>query len=268
MKRSTIVLALSALLSLPVSAADEWRAELVDFRREADVMRSALAAKAAPTDAEVGDAFSFGRNVKWLGLIQSGQVILTDDCTPVPGDPPLGPDDRCVTLNPAPASTSFDLADIGRMVIPGRSTQSIMCHWLTPIAFYQLSNTTGVFQPNASFRLTPYIVVENEVLSDPALIDPTTGLPFGGVLESAFAATIGQTRSMQPGDRESFRFGHSRVCIAGFLSKRSLIENYGLTSAQATEFFKKDTKLRFGVRGQAALVSGASFTYGLRVMGD
>jgi hypothetical protein len=266
MMRSKLCVGLMAL-GLSVSAAaqkvetfqDEFKQDLIDFR---------AASKAAPTDAEVGDANSFGRNVKWLGLLQTGSVSFQSDCTPAPGDPPLGPDDRCVTLNAAPGATSFDLSDIGRITIPGKSSNSLLCHWLSPILFYQFNNTTGVFQPNANFRLSPYIVVESPVLADPALINPLTGLPFGGSLETGFSATYSDSRSLDVNDRQTTRHSQSRTCIAGFLSKRNLIEGFGLTEAQAKELFKRDITLRFGVRGNAAMVSNALVLYGLRIVGD
>lgn len=262
--RNKLALLLAASLVSSVALAGDR----ADLRREADLLRTDVRAKAGPTDAEVGDAESFGRNVKWLGLLQAGFVSLQTDCTPIPGDPPPGPDDRCVTLNPAPATTSFDLPDIGRIKLPARASSSLLCHWLSPIASYTLQNTTGVFQPNAQIRLQPYIVIENPVLADPALIDPTTGLPFGGRLESSFAATYRDSMSMQPGERQSRQWSESRTCIAGFISKRNLVEGYGLTDAQARNFFRSEMTLRFGVRGSASLVTNASVIYGLRVTGD
>jgi hypothetical protein len=261
-------LLLAAALAAPITApcAKPPTAALDDLTP--DATPSAFAAKAAPGVAEVGDADSFGRNVKWLGLAQTGAITLASSCVPAPGDPPPGPDDRCVTLNPAPASTAFDFPDVARIKLPGKSAESLLCHWLSPIISYSFSNTTGVFQPNAQFRLTPYIVIESPVLADPALINPVTGLPFGGVLESGFSATYLDSRSLQPGDRQLVRHSQSRTCIAGFLSRRSLVENYGLTEAQAKEVFKKDMALRIGVRGSAAMVSSGQVLYGLRVVGD
>lgn len=223
--------------------------------------------KAGPTDAEVGDADSFGRNVKWLGLLQAGSVTLTSDCTPPPGSPPPGPDQRCITLNPAPAVTSFDLPDIGRMTLPKRSTQSLLCHWLSPIVFYNLFNG-GVAPATGSLRLSPYLEVYSEVLADPSLVDPSTGLPFGGRLETGFAATYVDAATLDPGGSASHRFSESRTCIAGFLSRRSLVENYGLSEAQARDLLRGEIALRFGLRGSASLVTDASIIYGLRVMGD
>lgn len=251
-------------------AAAQFAADRADVRREAKELWADLAAvEGAPGPPPGGaDTDSFGRNVKFVGLLQSGVVTLQDDCTPLPGDPPPGPDDRCVTLNAAPAATSFDLPDIGRLTIPGKSAASLLCHWLSPIVMYRFQNLTGVPQPGATIRLVPYVVVESEVLNDPALIDPSTGLPFGGRLETGFAAAYQDAQSLAPGETALRRFSESRVCIGGFLSKRALVDGYGLTNAQAEKVFKKDITLRFGLRGHAAMVSAGVVTYGLRVVGD
>jgi len=47
-----------------------------------------------------------------------------------------------------------------------------------------------------------------------------------------------------------------------------LTQNYGLTDAQAKEFFKKDSTLHFGVRGSVSFLDSGYVTYGLRVVGD
>jgi hypothetical protein len=258
-----LTLALAGVLSASSAAAGP-----IDDFIEADLLAAERLAKAAPGDDAVGDAASFGRNVKWLGLLQSGSISLRPSCVPAPGDPPLGPDDRCVSLNPAPAVTSFDLPDIGRIKLPGKSAKSLLCHWLSPILGYTFENTTGVYQPNASLRLSPYIVIESPVFADPSLIDPGTGLPLGGRLETGFAATYIDARSMQPGDRQFTRHSQSRTCIAGFLSRRNLIQGYGLSEAQADDVFRKDMVLSFGLRGSAGMVSNANVLYGLRVVGD
>lgn len=231
-------------------------------------MRAELADKAGPVAPGGLDTDSFGRNVKWDGLLQAGVVTLLEDCTPQPGDPPAGPDDRCVTLNAAPAATAFDLPDIGRLTVPGRAASSLLCHWLTPILFFNFANPTGVAQPIANFQLTPYVTIESSELADPALIDPTTGLPFNGKLETGFAATYQTRKNLGVGETLLHRESFTRACINGFLSKRALVDVYGLTQAQANAVFRKDITLRFGVRGRAQLVSSGSVIYGLRVVGD
>jgi hypothetical protein len=56
--------------------------------------------------------------------------------------------------------------------------------------------------------------------------------------------------------------------MAGLISKRALIDNYGLTEAQATEFFKKPTTVSLNVTGSARYVAFAGLTMGLRIVGD
>ena len=64
---------------------------------------SAVAAAAAPTIEDVGDADSFGRNVTYLGLAQTMSVTVLDDCST--SDPTV---ERCIVANAAPAPTTFD----------------------------------------------------------------------------------------------------------------------------------------------------------------
>lgn len=250
-------------------AAAQSTTDRDDFRADVKALRAELAATAmakAPAPGG-GDPDSFGRNVVFDGLLQTGSVDFQADCTPDPIYPP-GPDDRCVVLNPAPASTSFDFPDIGRLTIPGRSARSLLCHWLTPIAFYGFENSDPASQHNAAFNLTPYVIVESPVLSDPALIDATTNLPFNGQLRASFAATYYDQQSLGPGQNVLRRFSETRVCIGGFLNKASLVGVYGLTDAQATAVFRHDITLRFGLSGSLTLVNGGNVLYGLRVVGD
>ena len=220
-----------------------------------------------PTAAQVGDADTFGHAVIWDGLLSTGTITLAADCTPQPGDPPPGPDDRCVTLNPSPAMTSFDLADIGRMTLPGKTSHNILCHWTSANGAYSLFNGTGV-TANARITLRPYLRVESSVLSNPLLIDPTTGLPFNGALETAPGTSYSDSQTLAPNARVTERMSDSRVCIGGAISRQGLIQGYGLTNAQVDDFFKNPITLRFGLRGNAINVDFASLIYGVRIMGD
>jgi hypothetical protein len=241
---------------------DAFRADVKALR--AELRATAMAKPPAPGGT---DTDSFGRNVVFDGLLQSGRVSFQTDCTPDPASP-LGPDDRCVVPNPAPGSTSFDLPDLGRLTVSARSAHSLLCHWLTPIAYYRLENSDPVPEHDATFRLAPYVVVESLVLDDPSLIDPTTGLPFEGQLVASFAATYWEQRTLGPGQTFTRQFSETRVCIEGFVNKASLMGVYGLTEAQATAVFRNPITLRFGLRGSVALVTEASVPYGLRVVGD
>ena len=48
----------------------------------------------------------------------------------------------------------------------------------------------------------------------------------------------------------------------------ALIETYGLTPAQADDFFASPTTIRLNVAGNVQYVSTASLVFGLRVVGD
>ena len=217
----------------------------------------------AVTEDEVGDVGSFGRNMKWLGLTQTQQVSLRSDCT---GTDPLL--ERCITLNPQPAVTSFDQRDLAQITLPGKSAKSLLCQVVTPIYQYQFHNLTGVDQNFAQVSITPYATVENEVLNDPAAIDPITGLPYGGQMDVGMAMTHQESRSLEAGERHNQRINFTRLCIAGVISEKGLMDIYGLPEELAKKFLKKETTIRFHLRGGVALVDNASLIYGFRFFGD
>jgi hypothetical protein len=120
----------------------------------------------------------------------------------------------------------------------------------------------------ARLTVVPSVTVENPVLDDPSLIDPNTGLPFGGSLLTAVTSSERFEVPLTPGQHLFQRERDSAVCIAGLVSKQSLMQNYGLSEAQARQFFKKPTTLRLNVEGSAQFVGDASLYFGLRVVGD
>ncbi len=216
----------------------------------------------APTLEEVGDVDSFGRNVKWLGLT-SAFINLSDTC---PTDP-SNPDELCQVLAPAPAFTGFVFEDAARITLPGKSADSLLCYWFSPVLNVGYSNF-GATRVLARFRYTPTLTVENPVLDDPTLVDPTTGAPFGGRLLTSMTSSESYVVPLEPGVAFAERTRDSAVCMAGLITKRSLIQNYGLTEAQANKFFKKPTTIRMNVSGSAQHVDFASLVFGLRVVGD
>jgi hypothetical protein len=260
-----IVTLLSAALVLALAPAAQ--AAGMNSKRLEAARAEIRAAKIelAAVGAEVGDPDSFGRNLRFIGTMQSGTVSLQADCTPDPTFPP-GPTDACVVVAPAPGTTPFNAADVGSVVIPGRSTHSIICHWQTPLVVYGFQNPTGVFQEDARFVVTPMYTIQNEVLNDPSLIDPNTGLPFGGQFQVGLAG-IRRERSLQPRETQVERETGTRTCIGGIVSAQ-MLRGFGLSEAQVTEFFKKDTVITMDITGQARLVEFANIIYGVRFVGD
>ncbi|HEY6004236.1 MAG TPA: hypothetical protein VIV57_15275 [Anaeromyxobacter sp.] len=255
--------------ALFVNTSSAWGAPKA---QEGDVLRpapAAAAAKVSPagvTVNDVGDVDSFGRNVTYIGVSQTSQVLFQPDCTPDPANP-LAPNDRCIVLSPAPSTTGFDETELSVIKLPAKATHSIVCHSLTPLVTFQLNNTTGAFAPSAAFNATVTVRIENEVLNDPTLIDPATGLPFGGSFEVALP-TWRENRSLAVDERAQKQMILTRECIGGLISRSALIQGEGLSEAQADAFFKKPITLHFGVRGSARLVDFALFTAGIRLYGD
>jgi hypothetical protein len=200
--------------------------------------------------------------------MNSGGIYLTEFAEECVEDPdfPFGPDDRCVVLNPQPANTTFDFPDVGRMVIPAKASTTLFCHTQTPISTAFLYNGTAA-PFTARVVYNPYYTFENVVLADPGLINPVTGLPFNGKLTTTLAG-IRHQLTLQPNEQFLGRDDETRFCIAGMVSKRQLIETYGLTDAQATEFFKKDTIVTMGISGSAQGVISASMINNVRWLGD
>ena len=216
---------------------------------------------AALTPEDVGDADSFGRNVTYLGLAQTMAVTLADDCSG--SDPAL---ERCIVNNPAPAPTAFDEADLASMNLPAKATKSLICFGLTPFISVNWINFSATNQ-TASFSASAVINIENEVLDDPLLLDPNTGLPFAGVLQLGLS-TWHNSHTIEPGESENERSTQTRSCIAGIVNKRSLVENFGLSETQANQFFKKPMTIRFGARGSTQSSDFTNYFYGIRLYGD
>jgi hypothetical protein len=218
----------------------------------------------SPTVEDVFDVDSFKREVIFLGLT-SAFVTVEETCAP---PDPAVPDQFCQALNPTPgASTGFSFNDMARIKLPPKSTNSLLCYWFSPVLTTTYSNPTAT-RVTAQFRYSPTLTVKNPVLDDPALIDPTTGVAFGGQLLTSMTSSENFQVPLEPGVAFTERTRDSAVCMAGLLSKRALIDTYGLTEAQAKEFFKQPTTISLNVSGNARYVDFAAMTFGLRIVGD
>lgn len=234
---------------------------------QATAKRAPITAKlAAPiypvTEDEVYDVDSFGRYVKWLGLA-SAFINVQSGCPK-----PTTPDEYCQELNTTPgAFTSFSFNDAARIKLPKGASNSILCYWFSPVLTVNYSNPTAA-RVIGRFRYSPTLTIENPVLADPSLIDPTTGAPFGGQLLTSMTSSERFEESLEPGVSLNERTRDSTVCMAGFISHKSLIQNYGLTPAQADDFFASPTTVRMNISGSTQYVGSASMVFGLRIVGD
>jgi hypothetical protein len=151
------------------------------------------------------------------------------------------------------------------MVIPAKSANSLFCHMQTPISSTLLQNYGT---PNMTARVTfnPVFTFENDVLNDPSIVDPATGLPYNGKITFTLPGIL-HRQTLQPGENFFGRDDETRVCINGMVSKAQL-KAAGLTDAQATSFFKKDTIVTMGINGNAQGVVFASIVNNVRWAGD
>ena len=229
----------------------------------ADELRAMKRGYSGVTEETVGDPDSFGRKKTYLGVVQTASVHLRADCST---DPPVFPR-RCIEPNPAPGLTIVDEADLGVIELPAKATNSILCFTFTPFTWWQWVNYTGSAQ-TAQMYLRPSVRIESKVLDDPALIDPTTGLPFDGVLLDSTITTFLQARTLQPNESDSQFRVTTRSCTGGLVNLRTLRDVYGLSDAVIKDFFKNPITVSFGVRGQVSMVEDASYSVGIRLYGD
>ncbi|MGH8251389.1 MAG: hypothetical protein ACREVI_11965 [Steroidobacteraceae bacterium] len=215
---------------------------------------------AAPTVEEVGDVDSFKRSLRWLGVEQMN-IDLLDTCPPGPIE-----DYACQTLAAA-GTTLFAFDDVARIELPEKASKSILCHWFSPHLSLAWNNATAVAQL-AELTYTPTLTVENPVLDDPALINPQTGLPFGGSLLAGMTSSERIVVPLASGMAFDEFHRDSATCIAGFVTRRGLVMTYGLTEALADEFFRQPTVVRMNIEGTATHLEAAQLVFGLRIVGD
>ena len=218
------------------------------------------AVAAPPTAGEVGDPDTFGRALTWLGVTQMS-VDLAASC------PSPSPDVSCTVLAAGGAVTPFAASGLGSIELPARASNSMLCHWFSPVLMVSYANPTAS-PVLARLSYSPTLTVENPVLDDPGLIDASTGLPFNGRLTTSMTASERFEVPLAAGASQFMRERDSVTCIAGFLTRRSLVQNHGLTEAQARRFFRHRTRISMNISGTAQYVDDALMTFGLRVIGD
>lgn len=219
--------------------------------------------KGGITAENVGDVDSFGRNVTWLGVTQAW-VELSPAGNACRSDPMPGV--VCKELAPLPAATSFEFEDIARFVLPAGASNSLLCHSFSPSIYVEYANP-GDVPAIGSVTYVPTLTIENRVLNAPGLVD-NQGQPLNGRLTTSMTANEQLVMPLAPGQVVTERVRDSVDCIAGFVSRRQLIDGYRLSERQARDFFRNPTTVRLNVRGNVRNVHGATLTLGMRILGD
>src|SRR2546423_2546992 len=221
-----------------------------------------------PSAADVGDAESFGHAALYMGAASGFVRLQPTACTPTPTPvpPATANDSQCFVLNPAPATTVFEADDICRIKLPKKATRTIIYPALNFFIDYQLQNSSGVDQPVAFFNFSAEMVIESDVLLDPTIIDPQTGLPAAGRLTHQFSYVFRDNRSMKNGDRQRLHETLVRVGNAG-INKAALVAQ-GLPQSVVDDLFASSMTIRMNVSGSAQFVTDASITGNMRLFGD
>jgi len=255
-------LALAAALAVPTSqATDRFLSPPAESALRAAIDSDARTApgkagnKAMPDAAAVGDADSFGREVRWLGLL-AGSVFLQPNCSPSDGG--------CVALAPGGAVTRFDVPDVAVVTLPGGSSHSLLCQSQTPVVGAAFANPTTA-RARYELEAFPVYQIRSRVLR--GLSHPTSGQPYNGVIELPIAAVLTEGY-LEPGDYKVDSHTGARNCIGGLVSRRSLVENYGLSDREAERFFAETIQVSMGIRGRARYVDTANLYFGTRLTGD
>tara|TARA_R110002020_G_scaffold104073_6_gene243698 strand:- start:2234 stop:3022 length:789 start_codon:yes stop_codon:yes gene_type:complete len=262
MKHIPLGLALAAALAVPTAHADDRlpsppaeSALRAAIETDLHAAPDSSAKKGKVSNALVGDADSFGRNVRWLGLL-SATLDLQPNCSPsTPG---------CVPLAAPPNLTQFDLPDLAVVTLPAGSSHSLVCHLQTPAGGVNFANPTTT-RVRYEFEAFAVYRIESRVLR--GLRHPVTGQPYNGVIEIPIAAAQADGYA-EPGDYISESFGGTRACIGGLVSRQVLMGNFGLSDREATQFFREPIQVRMGLRGQARFADMAYLSVGTRLTGD
>ena len=215
------------------------------------------------TQAQVGDADSFGRNLRWLGLSQ-GRVYFDVVC-PAPGAPSNG---TCVPIANLAAETAFDAPELARIELPAGASTSLLCHWLSPNVGVSYRNL-GTARAAGYLSYWPTVTLRSAVLADPALINPQTGAPFGGRIDIALTSHGAMLQEMlEPGVSFAQRSRDTQGCVGGLITRRALVESYGLSPAQADAVFANPMQVGVGMKGVLRNVRQGSIQFGVRYIGD
>jgi hypothetical protein len=234
--------------------------------RSADVMTQQqfrhpgqeFAPASGPTVDDVGDPYSFGKPVKFLGFTQILGAGFSADCT---GSEP----NTCVTSPPQPEQASFNFPDQVAVKLPGDRNRTLLCFSVTNLSDVTFRNDLSTPQ-RAMISATATVTIESDFLNDPTLIDPATGLPYAGQMRTG-SSLIFDEHTIHPGDRDLKFMPSTRSCIAGNINKRQLLAN-GWTDGQISQFFRKPMTIRFGASGSARMIESANIFYGVRIYGD
>jgi len=221
---------------------------------------------AAPAFSQVlpsaSDADANGRDIVHLGALNTGHMYMKADCTQE-----LAQGARCTVFAPQPQVTTFNHLDIVSFRIPARAANSLLCFDITPLIQVDFANATGIPTTFGLFTAAATLTIRSPVLNDPTILRPGTGQPYNGkfdipTVQSSEHVTLGANEATG----KSFHF--TRGCGSSSVSKHALTRFYGLSAAQATNFFNNPITVVLNARADVMYVDQLLYHYHVRLYGD
>jgi hypothetical protein len=226
------------------------------------------AKNAADTD-DFYDTASFDKNVKFLGAFYAGTLYVYRSCDPAILLDELGitlaADDKCVAHSVgAPMATTTVSDPVWQITIPGKTIDNVIYPLLNNNVGYESYGTTA---GPISLFYSPRVTIESSALTDPAAIDPTTGLPMNGVFTTSLSGS--KSRGFwSSGTDYSFDYDtYASVSSRGL--SRDYFSAIGLPQHVIDKLFKKPMTLKFSLRARVSgPVDYGQFYFTYRLLGN
>ncbi len=210
---------------------------------------------------DVGEIDSFGRDVIHLGSARTVFMYMKADCTD-----DLARGQKCAVIQPAPAETRFDHADLASIRLPGRVANSTLCFELTPLIDIAYANNTGGTVSDALFSGRATLTIKSAVLVDPNIINPQTRQPFNGQFLIP-TVQYSERQTLAPDENNSKSLHFTRRC-AGAVVNKQMLRGWGFSAFQAHSFFANPITVTLSATGVARHVSDVGYQVNLRLYGD
>jgi len=267
---SASLLILAGTFCIVAQDRSEIKAEMRDLRNDLIKERQNTSKIAGPivqalTAADVGEPDSFGKTALFLGIAQSGIVLLDPTCDPTDVGP-LGPDDHCIAVpDPSISVPSTIFTNIARITIPGKSVGNIIYAIGNHNVSYSMFNP-GVTASFGHLTYSPSVTIESEALLDPTLIDPSTGNPFNGSFTTTGIGTYSRSTTLASGASDFQALSYTRANTLGF--SRTFFAGLGLPPAVIDNIFKKPVTIKLNVRVSSRWVDSAVMAFSIRFLGN
>ena len=265
MLTSSVAVAAQARNSdIDAALAEAGKVALQEFRDAKRSTASRGVEVAVPADFNDND--SFGKNAQFFGSGYAGTLFVDETCPPPQG---LAPDDKCVVkaANANLVSTTYT-DPVWQISIPGKSAKNVI--YLLMNHTIRTNNSANVGGPAGGqgvFTYSPVVTIESIALNSPLAIDPTTGMPMNGSFTTGLPGTKFRSRVLTAGQPVDENESYASVNGRGL--SRVFFSSIGLPDSVIDDIFKKDMKLKFGIRvAQFGSIISGQYSFTVRAIGQ